>query len=74
MSTNIKTNQVNDVIENELKFYSSNSLSNNPSQDPLSIVNISLRGSKKFRQTLISGLTFLVFIVVQWNHQDHDKV
>ena len=43
MSTNVNnTNQVNDVVENELKFDSSNSLSNNTVKYPLPIVSISL--------------------------------
>ena len=44
--TNIQYNQLNDVIENELKFDSSNSLSNNPVNDTLSIVTLSLIFSK----------------------------
>ena len=37
VSTNIKYNQVNDVILNELEFYSSNSTDNNNVKDPLTI-------------------------------------
>ena len=32
MGNNIKNTQVNDVVENKLKFYSSNSLANNTAQ------------------------------------------
>ena len=46
MSTTIKYNKVNDVIDNELKFDSINSLANNPVKDALPITNISHRGSK----------------------------
>ena len=46
VSTNIKSNQVNGGIDNELKFDSSNSLSNDYVNDTLPIVNISLRGRK----------------------------
>ena len=59
MSTNINYNQVNGVIENELKFDSSNSLANNPVKYPLPIVNLILRDGKKSRQNLKSGLTRL---------------
>ena len=59
VSTNIKTNQVDDAVDNELKFDGINSLSNNYVQDPLPMVTISLRVSKKSRQTLNSGLTLL---------------
>ena len=59
VNTNIKHNPVNDVIDNELKFDRSNSLANNPVKDTLHIVTIMLRGRKKSRQTLSSGLTFL---------------
>ena len=50
--TNINNNQVNDGIDDELKFDSSNNLVNNPVQDPLPILTISLRGNKNSRQTL----------------------
>ena len=46
MSTNIKSNQVNGGIDNELKFDSINSLSNDSINDTLPIVTISLRGRK----------------------------
>ena len=38
-----------DVVYDELKIYSSNSLSNTPVQDTLQIVTISLRCGKKYR-------------------------
>ena len=57
MCTNVKTNQVNGIIDNELKFDSRNILDNNPVQNPLPILTINLRGGKKSRQTLNSGLT-----------------
>ena len=50
--TNINTNKVNEIVDNELIFDSSNSLSHNPVQDPLPIVTIILRFSKNSRQTL----------------------
>ena len=46
VSTNKNYNQVNDVVYNELKFYSSNSLSNNIVKDPLHIVTLRLRTIK----------------------------
>ena len=59
MSTNIKTNQLNDAIDIELKFYSSNNLANNPVKDTPPIVTISLRGRNKYKETLNLGITFL---------------
>ena len=53
LSTNIKSNQVNGGIDNELKFDSSNSLSNDYVNDTLPIVNISLRGRKSLDIPLI---------------------
>ena len=51
MSTNVKNNnQVNDVIDNGLKFDISNSITYNPVTDTLSIVAISLRGGKTSKQ------------------------
>ena len=46
VSTNINYNQVNDSIENELKFDSSNSPANDSINDTLHIVTISLRCGK----------------------------
>ena len=46
VSTNIKSNQVNYGIDNELKFDSSNSLANDSINDTVPIVTISLRGVK----------------------------
>ena len=46
VSTDIKSNQVNEVIYNEVKFYSRNSLANNTVNYPLPIVTLSLRGGK----------------------------
>ena len=59
VSTNINTNKVNDIIENELEFDSSNSLANNNVKYPLPIASKMLKGGKKSRQTLNSGLTLL---------------
>ena len=57
MSTNlVGYNQLNGVVENELKFDSSSSLANNTVKYRLPIVNVSLRGGKNSRQTLKSGL------------------
>ena len=53
VSTNIKSNQVNGGIDNELKFNSSNSISNDSVNDTLPIVNISLRGRKSLDIPLI---------------------
>ena len=44
--TNITSNNVNDIIENELKFDIGNSLANNTIKYPLYIVTLSLRVSK----------------------------
>ena len=44
LSTNINHNEVNDSIDNELKFDSDNSLVNNPVNYLLPIVTISLGG------------------------------
>ena len=52
VSTNINYNHVNYIIDNELKFDSSNSLANNPVKDPPHIVTLSLIGGKKSRQAL----------------------
>ena len=54
MSTNVNNNdQVNDIIDNKLKFGSINSLANNPANDPLTIFNISLRGGKIIYRPLV---------------------
>ena len=58
MSTNAKkTHKLNDIINNKLKYDISNSIFNNPLEDPLPIVTIRTRGEKKSRHTLNSGLT-----------------
>ena len=62
MITNINYNQVNNVIDNELKFYSGNILANNPVKVPLTIVTISLIGGKKSIHTLKSYIICLWFI------------
>ena len=59
MITNVNTNEVKDVIDNELKFDSKNSLANDNVQDNPPIVNISLRSGKKSRKTFNQGLTCL---------------
>ena len=62
-SNNIKCNQVNDTIDNELKFDRINSLANYTVKDELHTVNIILRGGKNSRQTLNSGLTCLSYSI-----------
>ena len=58
MSMNlVDYNQVNDDIENKLKFDISSSLVNIYLNYPLPIVNISLIGGNKSKHTLRSGLT-----------------
>ena len=52
MSTNKKSNKVNEVIGNEMKFDGINSLANNPVKYPLPIATIRLRNGKKYRNTL----------------------
>ena len=59
VSNNIKTNKINYIIENELKFYSSNSLANDHVKYKLAIVTIRLRGGKNDRQNLNLGLICL---------------
>ena len=73
MSNNIKTNQVDDVVDNELKFDSSNSLATNNVQNNLPMVNLRLRVGKKYIQTLNSGLTLLwdigsTYIIIKIKH------
>ena len=46
MSANVNTNQLNDVVENELKFYSSNSIANIPVKDSLPMETTIFRGGK----------------------------
>ena len=58
-STNINDNKLNDVIENELKFDSSNSLTNDTVEDPRPMVTLSLIGGKNFRHNLNSVITYL---------------
>ena len=57
--TDISSNQLNDVIENELKFDSRNSLAKNTVKYPLPKVSVILRGGKDSRQNLNSGITLL---------------
>ena len=52
LSTDIKSNQVNDVIVNEPKCNFFNSVANTPLRCPLPIMNLILRDSKKYIQTL----------------------
>ena len=59
VSTNIKSNHVNDFIGNELKFDSINSPAKNPVKDTLPIVYIILGGSKKSIHTLNLGSSLL---------------
>ena len=59
MSTNIKHNQGNDIIENELKFDSRNNLVNDTVEHPLPILTISLKGGRKSIKTLKSVLSRL---------------
>ena len=49
---NINNNKVNEIIHNELKFDSRNSLANNTLQDDLQIVTIIIRGGKKSIYTI----------------------
>ena len=49
VSTNIKSNQINDVINNELKFNSNNTLANNPVNDSSPIVTVILRGDENYK-------------------------
>ena len=60
MTNNIKKNKnhCNDVIEHELKFYNIFSLSSD-TKYPLTVVTTGLRGGKKQRARMISGLTLL---------------
>ena len=51
-------NQHNDAIENELKFDNKFILSS-ATKDPLPVVTVRLRGSKKQRAMIIYGLTCL---------------
>ena len=60
----IDYNQVNDVVDNELKLDISSCLFNIPVIDPLPVVNIRLRGGKNTRHTLNSVLTCL------WENRD----
>ena len=48
VKVDVKTDQVNDVVGNELKFDSIPSLAKNPLNDILPIVNIIIRGNKKY--------------------------
>ena len=50
-------NQVNNVIDNGMKFYSISSIANNPVMCSLAIVTISLRGENNYRPNFNSGLT-----------------
>ena len=68
MINNIKTNQINDFIDNGIKFYSSNILGSNPVNDNLPILIIFLRCGKNSRQTLNSVLTFL------WDSVSNDSM
>ena len=53
MSTNINHNQVDYVIDNELKIDSRDILANNPVKDTIPILNINLRGGKILYRPLI---------------------
>ena len=60
VSTNIKkTNKVNSIVDNEMKFDSINSLDNNPVKELPQIVNIRHIGGKNSIQSIILGLTCL---------------
>ena len=50
-------NQHNDAIENELKFDNKFILSS-ATKDPLPVVTVRLRGSKKHRATITVGVKF----------------
>ena len=60
MIDNIKEyKQVNYAFDNEMKFDSSYSLADIPIKHPQLIVTISLRGGKKSRKILFSGITYI---------------
>ena len=54
-------NNVNYVIENELKFESVSDLYSWPTKDPLSVVTVSLRVGKKYMSTVVS------VIIAMWD-------
>ena len=54
----IEYNQVNDIVDNELKFDSSSSLGTSPVKDYLYVATKILREGKNSRQDLNSGLTY----------------
>ena len=55
-------NQLNDVIENEMKFGSTSNLYRCPNNYPLPLVTVSLIFGKNFRAELVHGITFLWYI------------
>ena len=61
--TNIKEyNKVNDVVDNRMKFDSSSGINDIPTEDTQPIVTLSLGGIKKYRNTLVSDLSWLWLI------------
>ena len=62
VSTNIKkTNKVNSIVDNEMKFDSINSLDNKPVKELPQILNIRHRGGKNYIQSIILGGGVLLF-------------
>ena len=61
VSTNTNSNQVNEIIKNELKFDSIDTLAINPVNNTPHIVTIILRCGKKSRKTLNPDLTCLCY-------------
>ena len=57
VSINLINNQVNDVVNNELKFDYNYSLANDDIKDPQSVVTFDLKASKKMCVTYSAGLT-----------------
>ena len=61
VTNNLKTNkyQINEAINNEPTFDTSNFNLSGGTSDPLPVVTVSLRGGKKRRATTVAGLTLL---------------
>ena len=61
MTNNIKdyNNQYNDAINNDATLDNSSFSLSSGTRDPLSVVNVSLRGGKKHKATVVTDLTCL---------------
>ena len=61
LTNNLKNNkdQINEAINSELTFDSSNYNLSSGTINPLPVVTVSLRGGKKQIETTVSSLTFL---------------